>query len=557
VSKFSSETAHRAATAPTPTTRTFEGAPAYERTAKWDLFLLGAVNMVGEGTFYEKATDRDDRYRALVHQVTVLDPDWVTNYVRYLRGQLNMRSAAVVAAAESALARRNNRTALPPHTTTTRHLVDAALLRADEPAEFLAYWIAATGSRTLPGGVQRGLADAVVRLFTQRAALKYDGGSRGVRMGDVIELVHPMPKDDGQSALFRWLLDRRHHPATIRADLTKLNVVSARARLTERVQENRDEVLAGESAADELRAAGMTWETLAGTGKMDAAAWEAQIPSMGVLALIRNLRNFDQAGISDDAARAVANALTNPALVRVSRAFPFRFLTAYLNAPSVRWSLPLEVALDLSTGNLPAFDGRTLVLVDTSASMEALLTDRSARRRPDQAEPARPRLVDVGALFGVALARKAVAAGGQVDLFGFADSVFVHAIPKAPGTTLRTVESFRSRIGEVGHGTRIDVALKLWDKHDRVVLFTDMQTHGFTETWGNSYGFTQAHRGGDLTAHIPASVPVFGVNLAGYAPTIVPPGGRMRFELGGFSDATFTQMSLLERAGAGRWPWEE
>ena len=31
---------------------------------------------------------------------------------------------------------------------------------------------------------------------------------------------------------------------------------------------------------------------------MDAEAWEAVIPSMGVMALVRNLRNFDQAGIA-------------------------------------------------------------------------------------------------------------------------------------------------------------------------------------------------------------------------------------------------------------------
>ena len=31
-------------------------------------------------------------------------------------------------------------------------------------------------------------------------------------MGDVIELTHPKPGDEQQSDLFRYLLDRRHHP---------------------------------------------------------------------------------------------------------------------------------------------------------------------------------------------------------------------------------------------------------------------------------------------------------------------------------------------------------
>ena len=39
--------------------------------------------------------------------------------------------------------------------------------------------------------------------------LRYDGLSRQIRMADVIEMTHPSPRDDRQSALFKFLLDRR------------------------------------------------------------------------------------------------------------------------------------------------------------------------------------------------------------------------------------------------------------------------------------------------------------------------------------------------------------
>ena len=81
---------------------------------------------------------------------------------------------------------------------------------ADEPAEMLGYWLTTHG-RNVPMPVKRGVADAARRLYTERAALRYDGLSRQIRMADVIELAHPSPRDDAQSALFRWLLDRRHH----------------------------------------------------------------------------------------------------------------------------------------------------------------------------------------------------------------------------------------------------------------------------------------------------------------------------------------------------------
>ena len=76
--------------------------------------------------------------------------------------------------------------------------------------------------------VKRGVADAVRRLYTERAALRYDGLTRQLRMADVIELTHPEPKDAAQSALFRYLLDRRHHDdAVADADLPVLAAAAA------------------------------------------------------------------------------------------------------------------------------------------------------------------------------------------------------------------------------------------------------------------------------------------------------------------------------------------
>lgn len=97
----------------------------------------------------------------------------------------------------------------------------------------------------------------------------------------------------------------------------------------------------------------MTWEVLAGRlqGPMDAAAWEAAIPSMGAMALVRNLRNFDEAGVSDEVAAQVAAKISDPAVVAASWQFPFRYLAAYRHAPSLRWAYPLERALGHSLAN--------------------------------------------------------------------------------------------------------------------------------------------------------------------------------------------------------------
>src|SRR4029077_5699194 len=132
-----------------------------------------------------------------------------------------------------------------------------------------------------------------------------------------------------------------------------------------------------------------------GVSKRDL--WAALIPSMGYMALLRNLRNFDDAGVPDGIAAAVAARLTDPEQVAKSRQFPFRFLSAYRAVPSLRWAYPLERALNLSLANVPALGGRTLVLVDRSLSMgDAKMSGRAEMVWADAA-----------AVFGAAIAQRA------------------------------------------------------------------------------------------------------------------------------------------------------
>lgn len=202
-----------------PNAITFEGGDGYTRSAKQELFLLSVTNMVSEDTFYENGSDRDDRFNKLIAQVVKSDPDWVANFVGYLRGTLNMRSASLVMAAEYVRAGGPN----------GRNVVSSAIVRGDEPAEMLAYWTGKYG-RKIPAAVKRGVADAATRLFTERNVLKFDGQSKAYRAADVIELVHPKPASGWQSELFKYLLDKRHHADNAEIPLS-LKAIQARAEL--------------------------------------------------------------------------------------------------------------------------------------------------------------------------------------------------------------------------------------------------------------------------------------------------------------------------------------
>jgi hypothetical protein len=526
VSKFNDVKTRPAAQSPvkserTPSGLTYEGGPGYVRDAKGELFLLAVSNMVGENTFYEKAGDRDARYEALVTQVAVEDPEWTTQFLRWLRSEGNMRSASLVGAAEAAKAM------LAAGVTGGRQIVDSVLQRADEPGELLAYWTSRHG-RAIPKPVKRGVADAAARLYSERALLKYDTASHGFRFGDVLDLVHASPADGKtyQGDLFQVALDRRHG---------RDNEIPERLGILRRNALLRAEAAAGDFTglldATVLNGAGMTWEdvlSLAGPHVDKAQLWAAILPSMGIMALARNLRNLDEAGVPDDAIAAVLAKFSDPDEVARSRMFPFRWLAAYEQAPSLRWSHALDRALQASLSNLPALGGRSLILVDTSASMTSQRL--SARSTMTAAKAA--------AVFGVALAAR----GERVDLHGFADGVFRHDVPKG-ASVIREVDRFVKRTGEVGHGTAIAQSLRATFRgHDRVFIISDMQTIEGPYAQGVS----------DM---VPATVPLYGFNLAGYKHGAFAAGQNNRHEFGGLTDATFRVVPLLERGRDGGWPW--
>ncbi len=523
MAKFNAARTKAKATSPVytekrPSGRTHQGGAGYARDTKSELFLLAVTNMVGEKTFYETAGARDERYAQLVREATVEDPEWTARLLKWLRSEGNLRSAALVGAAEFVKARLE-----AGLDGMSRQVVDSVLLRPDEPGEMLAYWIANYG-KAIPKPVKRGVADAVRRLYDERALLKYDTDSKGFRFGDVIDLVHPANTGPAQAELYRHALDRRHERDNpIPAQLTMLR---KRSELMALKVAKRAKVIRTKDGRNTLRDAGMTWESLAGwlQGPMDATAWESMIPSMGYMALLRNLRNFDQAGVSDAVAKAVADRLADPQQVARSRQLPLRFLSAYRAAPSLRWAWALEQAITLSLANVPSLKGRTLVLVDTSGSMNSVLSQGSELMRWDAA-----------AIFGIALGLRC--ADADVVSFSAGGSwngrvyELSREFPLRGGESLlKSVERWKTGGYFLNGGTDTVAALKKhYAKHDRVVIVTDEQA-----------GY------GDVGKALPLTVPMYTWNLAGYQKGHAPSGSHDRHAFGGLTDQAFRLTPLRE-----------
>jgi hypothetical protein len=554
---------------PAPTLTTHEGAPAWQRDRRSELFLTASAGLIAENKFYEPGDATMTRVQNLVgaiaceagpaavgaitatglpaHVDTGLD--WLLPFITWLRRDGNMRTAPMIVAVEAVRAR-----LYAGIQGGNRQLINAALNRADEPGELLTYWQNREYG-ILPKPVKRGVMDAVGRLYNEYSALKYDTGAHRVRFGDVIRACGDLGASWGKhgGVFERWLVDRSQG----RGDAAKvagetLPMVQARAALNRIPVVTRRRVLIeaadpklpaypldcanhlGMNTAVSLVESGATWEWISGWlsdgGGMDAAAWEAVIPQMSFMALLRNLRNFDEAGISDEVAARVASTLSDPAQVARSKQFPSRFLSACQQELNPRWSVPLDTALTLSMSNIPELPGRTLILVDTSGSMGNPVSPKSTMT-----------YAQCAALFGVALAHRNP---GRVDLAGFATGSFPHEV-KLGSSLIAEVARFIIRIGEQGHGTQTEAAVRSrYTGHDRVIIISDEQVMGGRLDWENT-----------LTDAVPAHVPVHVFNLGGHAPASLP-AARNRFTLGGLTDASFRQIAQLEAGESQRWPWQ-
>jgi hypothetical protein len=191
-----------------------------------------------------------------------------------------------------------------------------------------------------------------------------------------------------------------------------------------------------------FRDAGMTWEDVpawldaGGDGRMDAAAWEAIIPHMGLFALARNLRNFDEAGVSDTVAARIVARFADPEQVARSRMFPYRWLAAY-----------------------------------------------------------------DAAIFGVALALRNPA---QTDLIGFATGSFRHRVRNSDAL-LRLVRAF----------TRAPAKSATAPRSPPRCAPTTRATRGCSSS-------ATCTMDSGVSSAVPARVPVYGMSLGGYRPTVIP-----------------------------------
>lgn len=488
--------------------RNYEGAQAYALNPALALYAAVVTASLSD-QFYETAPDRLVRIRELVAQN---DPYFVAQLAVYARETMHLRSVPLVLAVE--LARLHAGDGL------VGRLVSRVVQRADEIAELLACYQSANGRtgtkrlNRLSKQVQRGLAEAFNRFDAYQFA-KYDrvasDRAAEVRLRDALFLVHPKAKSGEQQAIFDQIAtDALPTPYTWETELSALG------------QRGFDSDAARQAA---FRA---TWEELIFSGKV------------GYMALLRNLRNLLEAGVSREAVAHVARVLGNAHAVANSKQLPFRFLSAYREVKAVQSGhVPLvldalERAVAHAAANIRGFDETTRVVLaaDVSGSMQRPVSARSNVQN-----------FDVGLLLAMLLQSRCA----YVTTGMFGDRWKAIQVPRT--NILANVEEFHRREGEVGYATNGHLVVQdLLDRRvvaDKVMLFTDCQL--WDSHTGNQTGLAAVWRRYKILA---PQARLYLFDLAGYGNAPLRVNDADVAFIAGWPDKIFDVLAALESGGS-------
>lgn len=382
--------------------RTHEGAKGRAFTPEAQLRRALMNCMLWEDQFYEDGVSIAERVATLVPKVKA---EAVAAMAIEAREGMKLRHAPLLIVRE--MARHETHRGLVAET------LERVIQRPDELTEFLAiYWADALGpmqqrkKAAVSAQAKKGLARAFAKFDAYQLA-KYDRDG-AVRLRDVLFITHAKPKDEAQEKVWKQLVD-------------------------------------GKLAAPD------TWEVGLSGGADKKETFERLIAEkkLGALALLRNLRGMQLAGVS---IKTIGKALDE---MRTDRVLPYRFISAAQHAPDLEPEL--EHAMFRSIEGHAKLKGRTRLLVDVSGSMDSMLSGRSTMRRLDAA-------------CGLAVLAREI--GEDVEVFTFSNAV--KKVPSRRGFALRdAITQSQPHMGtELGKAIR-----EVDEKSVRLIVFTDEQSH--------------------------------------------------------------------------------
>lgn len=345
--------------------------------------------------------------------------------------------------------------------------------RPDDITEIVACHL--SRKQKLSNAMKKGLAAAFGKFDAYQLA-KYRSDGSEVKLVDVVNLVHPVQTEKNDGAIEKL----------VNGTLTSFDTWEA-----------------------ELSAAGNDFDA-------KKAAWNRLLSEkkLGYFALLRNLRNIIK--LNDDGLKSKAlGALLDRCAIKKSLVLPFRFATAYKEMSKLDADAMSAVsrACEIACDNVPKMDGKTLVALDVSGSMDSV--------------------ADTASMFASVLLKS-----NDCDLITFSDNAKYRYVN--PDDSLMTIhDSIRYSCGGTNFNDIFAVANK---KYDRIVLLSDMQAWIQKDWLGRELSPSAAYN--DYKRKYSPDCKMYSFDLAGYGTLQVPE--KDVYCLAGFSEKIFDVMKCFD-----------
>lgn len=458
-----------------PNAVTYEGGLAFEKSLEQDWLNNLFSNML-ENRFYETSNDQMERYIGLTKQMLAkYGPGFIARASYFARNELGMRSISQLTAAMLNSQNFDGK----------RDFYAKYMKRPDDVSEIFAILDAFGEKRS--HALVRGAADYLSSLNAYTID-KYAMRNKDWSMIDLINVCHPK-----SAVVDKFYNGQLEHAGTW------------------------EQKISASKSEDEKS---QNWRELVEDGKL------------GYLALIRNLNNILAANVSEDwVERYLVPQLTNADKIRKSLVFPYQIYTAYKNLTVRQFDtiFALNKAFRTSVDNIPGLDGRSLVVLDVSSSMEDRVSGNSSMT-----------IKEVCACYAAAI----YLANPGSDFIKFGTEAKFCKYNRL-SNVFDIIREMQYNDG-CGYGTNIVPVFLMLKKHyDRIFLFSDMQVmnddgvlyhrrsmaaQDAMKEYFNDYGRTK----------------IYSIDMGNYRTQIANPMQGDLTLLTGFSDKVFKFINRME-----------
>lgn len=490
----------------------YEGAVAFDLKPQERLIEQVLGSFWDEKLFYTKGEKITSQILQDIQTVAKTDPKFILQLAAYARNELYLRTAPQVLLVEAA-----NIDSCKPF---IREYTPKIVKRADELSEVVAYQLGKNnGKHAFPNALKVGLARAF-QNFDEYQLNKYDSNKATVSIGDVVKLVHPQfaGNESYRKALYNYLTKDEVSP-----ELTKIYALK--------------QLLAKDSidaeAEDLIKASAITWESLISKFGSTQENWTRVHPNMGYMALLRNLRNFEEKGVD---LSPVLDRITDEKEIKRSKQLPFRFFSAYKQVTNQKVQRAIGQAFEKSITNV-TLNGVTAVFIDLSGSMGSALSDKSSVTYKD-----------VSSILGAIATKKA----DESVVIGFGNTAQIIKL-NPDDTMISNIEKIQNT--NVGMSTNAWLAFDELGtrKVDRILLLSDMQCYQSGNTnpgFGWAYnGATPQHVSDKWKAYHAKNKNawLYSFDLSAYGTKQTDSRTNNVVQLNGWSDKVLDYINIVER----------